>query len=164
VRLLTLRGSGGYRVCVSGQHFRAGVVIVVRHPNLRDILAFERADVAGNWQLPQGGLEAGEEPINAAWRELMEETGLGEADVVARVEYPEWIAYQWPDDVIRERREGRRRGQVQKWFLFDALHEDINPSPDGSEFVAWRWVEPSWLIANVIEFRRAAYQRVLGTL
>ncbi len=115
--------------------------------------------------MPQGGLEQGEEPINAAWRELMEETGLGEADVIARVEFPEWVAYEWPDDVIREHgHDGRRRGQVQKWFLFDALRADIAPSPDGSEFVAWRWVDPTWLIANIVEWRRAAYERVLGTL
>ena len=150
---------------VSGQHFRAGVVIVVRHPNLREIMAFERADVAGTWQLPQGGLEQGEEPITAAWRELMEETGLGEADVVARVEFPEWVAYEWPAEVIRRHgHDGRRRGQVQRWFMFDALHDDVAASPDGSEFVSWRWVEPSWLIENIVEWRRAAYQRVLGTL
>jgi putative (di)nucleoside polyphosphate hydrolase len=150
---------------VSGQYFRAGVVVVVRHPNLTEIMAFERADAAGSWQLPQGGLLKGEEPIAAAWRELMEETGLGETDVVARVEFPEWVAYEWPEDVRREHgRDGRRRGQVQKWFVFDALHADIEPSPDGSEFVTWKWVDPSWMIANVVEFRRAAYERVLGTL
>ncbi len=150
---------------VSGQQFRAGVVIVIRHPDMRQIMAFERADVAGTWQLPQGGLEQGEEPISAAWRELKEETGLDEADVVARVEFPEWVAYEWPGDVIREHgRDGRRRGQVQKWFLFDALHPDITPTPDGSEFVSWRWVVPDWMVANVVEWRRAAYQRVLGTL
>lgn len=150
---------------MSGQHFRAGVVIVVRHPNLRDILAFERADAAGNWQLPQGGLERGEEPIVAAWRELKEETGLGETEVIARVEFPEWVAYEWPADVIRDHgHDGKRRGQVQKWFLFDALHADITPTPDGSEFVAWRWVQPTWMITNVVEFRRVAYERVLGTL
>ena len=150
---------------MSGQHFRAGIVIVVRHPNQREILAFERADVADSWQLPQGGLEQGEAPINAAWRELMEETGLGELDVIARVEFPEWVAYEWPEHVTRDHgHDGRRRGQVQKWFLFDALHDDIAPSPDGTEFVAWRWVEPAWLVANIVEWRRGAYQRVLGTL
>jgi 8-oxo-dGTP pyrophosphatase MutT (NUDIX family) len=150
---------------VSAQHFRAGVVIVVRHPNLREIMAFERADAAGSWQLPQGGLERGEEPIDAAWRELKEETGLGEADVVARVEFPEWVAYEWPADVQRDHgRDGKRRGQIHKWFLFDALDADVAPTPDGSEFVGWRWVEPAWLIENVIEMRQPAYRRVLGTL
>jgi putative (di)nucleoside polyphosphate hydrolase len=140
-------------------------VIVVRHPDLRRIMAFERADVPGSWQLPQGGLHKGEEPIVGAWRELMEETGLGEADVVARVEYPEWVAYEWPEDVIRARgSDGKRRGQVQKWFLFDALSADITPNPDGREFVAWRWVEREWLAANIVEWRRSAYERVLGSL
>ncbi len=138
---------------------------MVRHPDLKRVLAFERADVGDSWQLPQGGLEPGEEPITAAWRELVEETGLDEAHVVARAEYPEWVAYEWPDYVIRARSdEGRRRGQVQKWFLFDALHDDIAPNPDGREFVAWRWVDPKWLVSHVVEWRRPAYERVLGTL
>src|SRR4249919_3103591 len=117
---------------MSGQHFRAGVVIVIRHPDRRRVLAFERADSADSWQFPQGGLQQGEEPIVGAWRELMEETGLGEADVVAHAEYPEWVAYEWPEEVIRESgHNGRRRGQVQKWFLFDALNAGITPVPDG---------------------------------
>ncbi|MGZ4725024.1 MAG: NUDIX domain-containing protein [Ilumatobacteraceae bacterium] len=150
---------------MSGQHFRAGVVIVVRHPDSKRVLAFERADVPDSWQLPQGGLQQGEEPVVAAWRELGEETGLDETDVVATAEYPEWIAYEWPDYVIRARNDDRqRRGQVQKWFLFDALRDDVTPKPDGREFVAWRWVDPQWLIAHVVDWRRHAYERVLGTL
>ena len=102
-------------------------------------------------------MHRGEEPIEAAWRELKEETGLGEADVVAGVESPEWVAYEWPATVIAAHgREGKRRGQVQQWFLFDALDADITPTPDGSEFVDWRWVEPQWLIDHVVEFRRAS--------
>jgi len=149
---------------VSSQYFRAGVVIVVRHPDGRQVLAFERVDITGSWQLPQGGLHRGEEPEPAAWRELKEETGLGEGDVVLAFASPEWVAYEWPAMVIQVHgREGRRRGQVQKWFFFDATHEDITPTPDGSEFVDWRWVEPQWLIDNVIDFRRDAYQRMLGS-
>ena len=150
---------------MSGQSFRAGVVIVVRHPDRHQVLAFERNDAPGSWQLPQGGLDEGETPIEGAWRELFEETGLGEAHVVARAEYPEWVVYEWPDELKRHGDVGvKRLGQVQRWFLFDALDAGIEPAPDGSEFVAWRWVDPDWLVEHVIEWRRAAYRKVLATL
>jgi putative (di)nucleoside polyphosphate hydrolase len=85
--------------------------------------------------------------------------------VIARAEFPEWIAYEWPDEVKATKGlDGRRLGQVQRWFLFDALTADIEPTPDGSEFVGWRWVDPQWLIGHVLEWRRGAYQRVLGSL
>jgi putative (di)nucleoside polyphosphate hydrolase len=147
-----------------GQHFRAGVVIVVCHPTDGTVLAFERADSLGNWQLPQGGLHIAEQPIDCAWRELGEETGLGKGDVVHREEFPEWVAYEWPPEVMAEHgREGKRRGQVQRWFRFDARDAAITPVPDGREFVAWQWVERRWLIDHVVDFRRPAYRRVLGT-
>jgi len=156
---------------MASQNFRAGVVIVVRHPDLRRVLAFERMDARGSWQLPQGGLDADEEPLDAAWRELQEETGLSADHVEVRAEFPDWIAYEWPPEIQSDDRNrhpgrpgGQRRGQVQKWFLFDALSEDVVPTPDGSEFVAWRWVDAHWLVANVVEWRRTAYERVLGTL
>ena len=150
---------------MSHAFFRAGVVIVVRHPDGARILVFERADAPGSWQLPQGGLHRGEAPIEGAWRELGEETGLGEADVVARAEYPEWIAYEWPAEA-KERlgRDGKRLGQVQRWFLFDALDAAIVPTPDGREFCAWRWSLPAEMIEHVPEWRRHAYTRVLATL
>lgn len=158
-------GSTGSVQAMAGQHFRAGVVIVVRHPDRRLILAFERADTPGAWQLPQGGLDQGEEPIEGAWRELLEETGLGPDHVVARAEYPDWVAYEWPVEIMQAHgRDGRRRGQIQKWFLFDAHYPEIQPRPDGSEFIAWQWVEPAWLIEQVPAWRREVYRRVLETL
>lgn len=150
---------------MSGQHFRAGVVIVVRHPDGRRVMAFERSDVPGSWQFPQGGLDSAEEPGAGAWRELLEETGLGPDDVVLRAEHPEWVAYEWPAEVMQVHgRAGKRRGQVQKWFLFDVRRPDVAPTPDGSEFVAWQWVERGWLIDHVPDFRRDAYAKVLGAL
>jgi putative (di)nucleoside polyphosphate hydrolase len=150
---------------MASAHFRAGVVIVVRHPDLTQVMAFERIDSPGSWQLPQGGMKAGETPEDAAWRELGEETGLGPSAVIARAEFPEWVVYEWPDDVKAANGGSHHRiGQVQRWFLFDVLAADVEPVPDGREFGAWKWVEPSWLLAHVPDWRRSSYERVLPTL
>lgn len=143
---------------MGSQHFRAGVGIVVWHPDGRRVLAVERAEPRGAWQLPQGGLAEGEEPLEAAWRELAEETGLGPDDVALAAELPDWLAYELAPE---QRRRPRQRGQVQRWFVFEARRPDIEPRPDGRELVAWRWVEPAWLIDHVPEFRRPIYDRVL---
>jgi putative (di)nucleoside polyphosphate hydrolase len=140
------------------RHFRAGVVAVVERVD-GTICAFERADAPGSWQLPQGGIDQGEEAIDAAWRELQEETGLTREQVDLVDEYGEWVAYSWPLEIAAGR---KGIGQVQRWFTFRLRDDAIEPRPDGSEFVAWQWVDRQWLIDHVVPFRRAAYQRVLG--
>jgi putative (di)nucleoside polyphosphate hydrolase len=137
-------------MAMAGHHFRAGVVCVVRHSDGR-VLAFERADVRGQWQLPQGGLDRGESAELAAWRELGEETGLGKDDVE--------LVTVWPDGVVGT---GGRLGQAQRWFEFRVLDDDVVPRPDGREFRDWKWVEPSWLVEQVVVFKRPAYARMLA--
>ncbi len=143
---------------VSSRHFRAGVVAVIERDD-GAVLAFERADAPGSWQLPQGGIEAGEEPGDAVWREIGEETGLGRDDLRLVGERPEWIPYEWPSEVAAGR---KALGQVHKWFTFRLADGDVRPAPDGSEFTAWRWVERQWLVDHVAAFRREAYRRGLG--
>jgi putative (di)nucleoside polyphosphate hydrolase len=143
---------------MSGHSFRAGVVCVVRRTD-GQVLAFERVDPPGQWQLPQGGLERGEAPLEAAWRELGEETGLGPADVDVVGEHGEWIVTSWPPDVVGSR---GRLGQAQRWFEFRVRDDAVEPTPDGREFCAWRWVSPEWLIEHVVAFKRPGYERVLG--
>ena len=139
------------------QYFRtgAGAVIVDRRGL---VLALERADTPGAWQLPQGGLESGELPEAAAWRELAEETGLGPEHVALVGEHPEWTVYEWPRDVVGT---GARLGQAHRWFFFEPIDGEVEPMPDGREFRAWRWAEPEWLIGQVVAFRRPAYETVL---
>jgi len=142
---------------VASRHFRAGVVAVIGRAD-GAVLAFERADVSDSWQLPQGGIEPGEEAVDAVWRELLEETGLGPGDVTLVAEHPDWVPYEWPLEI----RTGRKGiGQVQRWFTFSVVDEHVAPRPDGSEFTAWRWVDRQWLVDNVAAFRAAAYRRVL---
>jgi putative (di)nucleoside polyphosphate hydrolase len=143
---------------MAGHHFRAGIIAVVRRTD-GQVLAFERADQPGQWQLPQGGLERGEAPLEAAWRELGEETGLGPDDVELAGEPSEWLVAEWPLDVVGQ---GARLGQIHRWFEFRARDDGLEPHPDGREFRAWRWVTAEWLVANVVAFKQPAYRRVLG--
>jgi putative (di)nucleoside polyphosphate hydrolase len=138
-------------------HFRAGVIAVVRRADGK-VLAFERSDLSGAWQLPQGGLEHGESHRAAAWRELEEETGLTDRDVRLVEEYDGYTVYAWPAAM---RRNGRI-GQVHRWFFFEPIHEPVSPMPDGSEFTDWTWIDPYELIEKVVEFRKAPYRQVLG--
>ena len=141
---------------MASPHFRANVVAVITDRRGR-VMAFERTDLEGQWQLPQGGIDDGERPLDAAWRELEEETGLSAAEVELVGEFPEWTAYEWPSG---PRRNGRM-GQCQRWFTFLVRDESVVPTPDGREFGDWKWVERRWLIDNVVEFRRPSYERVL---
>jgi putative (di)nucleoside polyphosphate hydrolase len=137
-------------------NFRAGVVAVVT--NSRDeVLAFERSDVPGAWQLPQGGIDLGEAPDDAAWRELGEETGLGPSDVELIGTHPTWMVYEFPEHV----RSDKRLGQAQRWYFFRVLSDDVEPTPDDVEFVAWRWVDRRWLVEHVVGFRSDVYRAVL---
>jgi putative (di)nucleoside polyphosphate hydrolase len=128
------------------------------------VLVLERSDVAGSWQLPQGGLEPDEEPEEAAWRELMEETRLGKGHVSLTRVSDFWIGYELPNE-MRSSKTGR--GQVHKWFCFDLkAGSDLPPLPDapGSEFVASRWVTFTELVASAIDFRQPTYRVVSAWL
>ncbi len=137
--------------------FRAGVVAVISRSDGR-VLAFERGDVAGAWQLPQGGLGDGESAEQAVWREVAEETGLTAGELELTGEDPEWIAYEVPAE---HRTPKLGLGQVQRWFHFRLADDTVEPTVDGDEFVAWKWVDPQWLVDNVVAWRRQAYRRGL---
>jgi putative (di)nucleoside polyphosphate hydrolase len=118
------------------------------------------------WQMPQGGIDEGEEPIEAAWRELYEETGIKSASLLA--EAPEWINYDLPAQLIGIGLKGRYRGQTQRWFAFrfEGSEDEIaiNPPPGGhaAEFDAWEWKPMAELPELIVPFKREVYRQVVA--
>jgi putative (di)nucleoside polyphosphate hydrolase len=151
---------------MSSAHFRAGVVAVVERSD-GWLLVFERSDHLGQWQFPQGGIEPGETPVDAVWRELHEETGLDNSQVTLVREHPVWTVYEYPDDhqdPERPQTTGRRPGRLgaaHRWFFFRVNDDTITPTPDGSEFVSWAWWPVDQILASVAEFRQPSYRSVL---
>jgi putative (di)nucleoside polyphosphate hydrolase len=122
------------------------------------VLALERRDRPGAWQLPQGGLERGEEPLEAVHREIAEETGLPAAALELVAACPELLAYELPP---ASRSDKTGRGQVQYWFLFRLIAGERQSAVTlGREFGAWRWMPFGTLAAEVVVFRRAVYRRL----
>jgi putative (di)nucleoside polyphosphate hydrolase len=116
------------------------------------------------WQMPQGGIDEGETPREAALRELREETGVT-ADLVEIVaEAPDWLRYDLPDELIGKVWGGRFRGQNQKWILMRFLGRDDQVRIDTAhpEFSAWRWLPPGEVLAQIVPFKREVYARALG--
>ena len=114
------------------------------------------------WQMPQGGIDPGETPRQAAFRELKEEVGTDKAEILAETEG--WLHYDLPSDIASRMWSGRWRGQRQKWFLmrFTGEDGDINPATEHPEFDAWEWVEPQRLPDLIVPFKRPLYRNVLA--
>src|SRR5579859_614547 len=113
------------------------------------------------WQMPQGGIDAGEEPRQAALRELQEEIGTARAEFIGEIE--DWITYDLPPHLVGIAFHGRFKGQRQKWFCLRFLGEDseINLNTHEPEFSAWKWVEVDALPEMIVPFKRASYLAVV---
>jgi putative (di)nucleoside polyphosphate hydrolase len=141
---------------------RDGLVFVGRRKDKRLV---EHVDSEHEWQMPQGGIDEGEAPLEACMRELREETGVRAARVLA--ESSDWFAYDLPDNIVQKAWSGLYRGQRQKWFAlrFEGPDSDIDiDSPDGhkAEFDAWRWERMERLPELIIPFKRPVYERVVA--
>jgi putative (di)nucleoside polyphosphate hydrolase len=139
------------------QYFRAGAgAVILNEAGL--VFATERKGIPGSWQLPQGGLDHDEEPLQAIYREILEETGIRENDLELIQYLPEPLVYELPVE-IRQSKTGR--GQVQYWFLFrykgDQATIDIR---GGGEANSWQWMPFGSLKDIVAAFRRPLYARL----
>lgn len=127
----------------------------------------DSAGDAFKWQMPQGGVDPGEDPLAAARREVFEETGIMSLEFLA--EAPDWYCYDLPSEILASGRwKARYRGQTQKWYAFrftgDESEINILEPPDGSdqEFVSWRWEELQKLPELIIPFKRPVYEQVVS--
>jgi putative (di)nucleoside polyphosphate hydrolase len=124
--------------------YRRGVGIFLLNEANR-VFVGRRIDTVNAWQMPQGGIDAGETPRVAALRELQEEVGTDKAEIIA--ETADWLRYDLPVPLVGRVWSGRYRGQEQKWFAmrFKGRDEDIRLDRHEPEFNAWQWVEPARL-------------------
>ena len=115
------------------------------------------------WQMPQGGMDEGEEPWGTALRELEEETGITPNLVELIGEAPERLRYDLPEELQSKFWKGRFRGQQQNWFLCRFLGDDgdIDIATDHPEFDAWKWVDPEQLPELIVPFKKELYRKLL---
>ena len=158
---MSLHASLPYRPCVGAMVLNAqGLVFIGRRTD-----GPEHVDLTHVWQMPQGGIDPGEDPWPAALRELHEETNIQSVEKLAEV--PDWLAYDLPPKVAKQVWKGRYRGQTQKWYALrftgDENEIDIVTPAGGHkpEFVEWRWEPMRNLPDLVIPFKREVYERVV---
>ncbi len=115
------------------------------------------------WQMPQGGIDKGEEPNIAALRELMEEAGTDKAEIIQ--ESAHWYKYDLPKEILGKALKGKYCGQTQRWFLmrFTGLDSDIDiAADDHQEFSEWRWADIDELTELIVPFKREVYSQVVA--
>ncbi|WP_375396192.1 RNA pyrophosphohydrolase [uncultured Sphingomonas sp.] len=144
-----------YRPC-------AGIMLVNRDGR---VFVGQRLDATVEaWQMPQGGIDPGEDAQAAALRELGEETGIAPDQVELIATAPHELTYDLPDDLIGKVWKGRYRGQRQRWFLYRFTGDDsaINIATTHPEFSTWRWIDPAALPSVIVPFKRQLYREVLA--
>lgn len=142
-------------------NYRKSVGIMLLNKENKIFIAKRIDSSTYNWQMPQGGINKNESPLNAALRELKEEIGTNNVKVI--IEFREWINYNLPIVLTKKVWNGKYKGQHQKWFAMKFLGKtkDINLNTKTQEFTHWKWVNVNKILRNVIPFKKAIYSTLI---
>ncbi|GAA9934200.1 RNA pyrophosphohydrolase [Helicobacter pylori] len=137
----------------------AAIIVSPDYPNTCEIFIAERIDIEGAWQFPQGGIDDGETPLEALHRELLEEIGTNEIEILAQ--YPRWIAYDFPSNM--EHKFYSFDGQKQRYFLVRLKHaNNIDLNKHTPEFRAYQFIHLKDLLKKIVPFKRQVYRQVIA--
>ena len=143
--------------------YRLGVGLVIIN-NQYEIFTGRRLDNTKAWQMPQGGIDNNEIPLEAAYREMREETGIAKHKVALLKQSKLWYRYELPIEIQGNFWGGKFRGQSQKWFLFqfNGADADINIETKEQEFSDWKWSKKTDMLEGIVPFKKSLYQSVFN--
>ena len=143
--------------------YRPCVGMMLFHKDRQRVFVARRIDTrAEAWQMPQGGIDGGESPEDALFREMHEEIGTDKAVVLAQSK--DWLSYDLPEELVPNLWNGKYRGQTQKWFALEFTGEDgdINIETKNPEFLAWRWEKLENIPQLIVPFKRELYTQLVA--
>ena len=140
---------------------RTGVGIIVLNKQNKIFVGKRKDNPGDKWQMPQGGVDEGEDYVTAMKRELLEETGMKNIEIIKEIE--KIYQYELPEDLVGIIWKGKYRGQKQKWFIIRFLGEEkeIDLNTKQAEFVDWKWIAPKLLPEVIVNFKKDLYINLL---
>lgn len=143
---------------------RTGVGVIVLNKDNKVFVGKRKDNPIDKWQMPQGGVDKGEELVDAMKRELKEETSIKNIKIIKEIDG--WLDYELPKNLLGKIWKGKYRGQKQKWFIVKFLGEEseINITTKRPEFIEWKWVERNQLPNIIVDFKKNVYEKLVVEL
>jgi putative (di)nucleoside polyphosphate hydrolase len=144
--------------------YRPGVGVMLLNADNRVFVGQRLDSTAEAWQMPQGGIDPGEDPLATAYRELEEETGVARRHATLLAETADWLTYDLPPELVGKIWKGKYRGQRQKWFAmrFTGSDADVNIATAHAEFRAWKWADHAEICRLIVPFKVKLYEDILA--